>query len=150
MRSRIALHLVDPDAHRPRESQGGDAHVVELLDRLGGGQPRLLSRELSAIYYAPEARSEALAHAFADRLWLRPRLLLPARMTAAHWGGALDCLGWQSGGAIVVAPHATIAAAVTTLVQLKRARELPEPAAGTRQLVLESSDLGELERSSLD
>lgn len=152
MRAPTALHLVDPDAHRPRESAGSDAHVIALLERLCGCDRRVWSRELSALYYAPETPSEALARALADRLWLRPRLLLPPRMTPAHWAGALDCLGRRSTGGtvIVVAPQATTAPAVATLLQLRRAHELPEPAPGARRLLLEPPDRGELEQGSLE
>jgi hypothetical protein len=137
MRSRIALHLVDPDAHRP-QSPDGDAHVLALLEQLCGRDPRAWSRELSALYYAQEASSEALALALADRLWLRPRVLLSPRLPAAHWAGALDQLGRQQavGTAIVVAPHAVTAPAVTALLQLERALDPSEHEPGVRRLVL--------------
>jgi hypothetical protein len=138
MRPRIALHLIDPGALCPGEAPGSDAQTVALLEQLCGCDPSVWSRELSALYYAQEARSAALALALADRLWLRPHVLLPPRLPAAHLAGALDYLGRQhaSGAVIVVAPHATTAPAVTRLLQLERALELSEHARGVRQLVL--------------
>lgn len=137
MSTRVALHLIDPCAAGPREAPDHAAHTLALLEQLCGRDPSVWSRELSALYHAPEPQSAALALALADRLWLRPRVL-PARLPAAHLAGALDYLGRQQteGGVIVVAPHATTAPAVTSLLQLERARELSHHARGVRRLVL--------------
>lgn len=143
------LHLIDPGALCPPATPGGDAQALALIEQLCGSDPRVWSRELSALYHAENPRSAALACALADRLWLRPRVLLPASLPAAHWAGALDLIGRQHAGSgvIVVAPHAAIAPAATRLVRLERALELSDHGPGVRRLALDANAAAARERS---
>jgi hypothetical protein len=143
MTLRTHLLLIEPDAASPPATPGSDAQALLLIERLCGGDPRAWSRVLSALYHAEDPPSAALARALADRLWLRPRVLLPPGLPASHWAGVLDQLGRQhaGGSVLVVAPRSAIAPAATRLLRLERALEAPDAIHGVRRLALDADTL---------